>query len=117
MQFSRSEMNIMEILWNSDEGLTIAEIRNSPLKIDSWKDTTFHVIVKGLIEKGVVYTKPNWKNRGHGRLYVPKVSPEEYYGKTIANLNVDFDVNRFVDAYTVNRLAKYRLAEIGEEDT
>lgn len=84
MQFTKSEMNIMEILWADPDGLTSYEITASPKKCDSWKEQTFFVILKGLINKSAVEVIPNWKNNNRGRLYKAKMTIEEYYGQLLA---------------------------------
>ena len=99
MRLTKSELNIMEMLWAEPDGLTSKMIRTSPSKSNSWQPQTFNVIMSGLIRKGATEAIPNWKNNGKGRLYKAQITAEEYYGQFFVEHNYRLDFERLQQAY------------------
>ena len=78
ISLSKSEYEIPSLLWTKPEGLTAMEI-NDFAKNKSWKDTSIHLILNGMLKKecikveGMVLT-----GRTYSRIFKATLSPEEY---------------------------------------
>lgn len=72
MNISESEMEIMKIIWSSNEAVTTAYLLKT--LNTGWKHTTVLTFLKRLCEKGVL------KAERHGKTncYLPIISEEEY---------------------------------------
>ena len=75
---TKSEEQIVELLWNYDEPLTSSEIiRNSVDK--TWKDSYVHLLINSLMEKGIVEVAGFKKaTKNYARTFKPTMSREEY---------------------------------------
>lgn len=72
MKISDSEMELMELIWNSDSPVTSAGIEQS---LDTeWKGTTIRTFLKRLTAKGVLEVR----QEGKVNYYTPLISREEY---------------------------------------
>lgn len=82
---TKSEVEILKILWQSDDPLTSSEIINKSLE-KSWKDRSIHSILNNLLEKneikvvGKVQTTKNY-----ARQFAPAITEEAYLAKQIAD--------------------------------
>ena len=53
MQLTRSEMEIMDVLWSENAPLSRADLLvRSEEK--SWKDSSIHILLNGLLQKGAI---------------------------------------------------------------
>lgn len=83
MQLTRSEMEIMDVLWSEN-----APLSRSDLLIRSeektWKDSSVHILLNGLLEKGAIkevgFVK---RSKTYGRTFAPTLTREEYFATTI----------------------------------
>lgn len=75
---TKSEEQIVELLWNSEEPLTSSEIiRNSVEK--TWKDSYVHLLINSLMEKGIIEVAGFKKaTKNYARTFKPTISREEY---------------------------------------
>ncbi len=75
---TKSEEQIVELLWNFDEPLTSSEIiRNSVDK--TWKDSYVHLLINSLMEKGIIEVAGFKKaTKNYARTFKPTMSREEY---------------------------------------
>ena len=75
---TKSEEQIVELLWNCDEPLTSSEIiRNSVDK--TWKDSYVHLLINSLIDKGIIEVAGFKKaTKNYARTFKPTMSREEY---------------------------------------
>lgn len=75
---TKSEEQIVELLWNSDEPLTSSEIiRNSVDK--TWKDSYVHLLINSLMDKGIIEVAGFKKaTKNYARTFRPTMSREEY---------------------------------------
>ena len=76
---TKSEKQIMDLLWSVDKPLSCAEIVE--LSGDkTWKDSYVHSLIKSLLEKDVVKIDSfELISRSYARKFAPKVTKEEYY--------------------------------------
>lgn len=75
---TKSEEQIVELLWNFDEPLTSSEIiRNSVDK--TWKDSYVHLLLNSLMDKGIIEIAGFKKaTKNYARTFKPTMSREEY---------------------------------------
>ena len=88
---TKSELGLMEVLWESDRPLTRLEIlnkavynRDDPL----FATNTFHVLVNSLIDKEYLTAfGGSGRGRNNARHYAPTVTRNEYYALLICGSN------------------------------
>ena len=75
---TKSEEQIMKLLWQSDRPLSCTEIVE--LSEDkTWKDSYVHSLIKSLIIKGIVSIDSfELVSRSYARKFAPKISYNEY---------------------------------------
>lgn len=75
---TKSEEQIMELLWTQGEPLTSSEIiRNSVDK--TWKDSYVHLLINSLMQKGVIEVSGFKKaTKNYARTFKPSMSREDY---------------------------------------
>lgn len=75
---TKSEEQIVELLWTSNEPLTSSEIiRNSVDK--TWKDSYVHLLINSLMDKGIIEVAGFKKaTKNYARTFRPTMSREEY---------------------------------------
>ena len=83
MELTKSEMQIMDVLWASDIPLSRSDLlERSEQK--SWKDSSVHILLNGLLQKGAI-EKAGFVKRSktYGRTFAPTLTREEYFATTI----------------------------------
>ena len=75
---TKSELEIMTLLWRVDKPLTASEIiEHSTDK--TWKDSYVHLLINSLMEKGIIEVAGFKKaTKNYARTFKPTVSREEY---------------------------------------
>ena len=75
---TKSERQVMELLWSSDRPLSCSEIVE--LSEDkTWKDSYVHSLIKSLTKKGIVEIASfELVSRSYARKFAPKISYHEY---------------------------------------
>ena len=83
MELTRSEMEIMNVLWESDAPLSRSDLlANSEGK--TWKDSSVHILLNGLLQKGAIREAGLVKrSKTYGRVFAPTLTREEYFANTI----------------------------------
>lgn len=83
MELTRSEMEIMDVLWDADTPLSRADLLERSEE-KRWKDSSVHILLNGLLQKDAI-TEAGFVKRSktYGRTFVPTLSREEYYAQTI----------------------------------
>lgn len=83
-RLTKSEQELMDIFWQSEEPIAIQKIlENAPVN-RNWKDSSVHLIVNHLLNKGVIEVagfKKTTKN--YARTFCPVMSKEEFLLHTI----------------------------------
>ena len=76
---TKSEKQVMDLLWSTDKPLSCSEIVE--LSGDkTWKDSYVHSLIKSLMKKGIVKIESfELISRSYARKFSPKVTKEEYY--------------------------------------
>ncbi len=83
MELTKSEMQIMDVLWASDVPLSRSDLlERSDEK--TWKDSSVHILLNGLLGKGAIKEAGFVKrSKTYGRTFVPALTREEYFATTI----------------------------------
>ena len=83
MQLTKSEMEIMDVLWSENAPLSRSDLLARGEE-KSWKDSSVHILLNGLLQKGAIeevgFVK---RSKTYGRTFAPTVTREEYFAKTI----------------------------------
>lgn len=83
MELTRSEMEIMDVLWEAGKPLSRADLlAHSEEK--TWKDSSVHILLNGLLQKGAIQEAGLVKrSKTYGRVFSPTLTREEYFAGTI----------------------------------
>ena len=83
MVLTRSEMEIMDVLWASDVPLSRADLlQRSEEK--RWKDSSVHILLNGLLKKEAIREVGFVKRcKTYGRTFEPTLTREQYFANTI----------------------------------
>ena len=83
MELTKSELEIMNVIWEAGRPLTRGEILE--LSVDkNWKDNSIHILLNRLLAKGAL-TEGGFARSGksYGRLYEATLSGVEYYARNV----------------------------------
>ena len=72
-KISDSELEVMKVLWQAGDALTVTEIRETLQKMRGWEATTVKTLVSRLVTKGVVL-----QEKRNVFYYTPLLSEQEY---------------------------------------
>ena len=83
MVLTRSEMEIMDVMWESGVPMSRADLlEHSEEK--TWKDSSVHILLNGLLQKGAIQEAGLVKrSKTYGRVFAPTLTREEYFATTI----------------------------------
>ena len=83
MELTRSELEIMDVLWAAEQPLSRSDlIENNQEK--TWKDSSVHILLNGMLLKGVIREAGFVKrSKTYGRTFEPTLTREEYYATTV----------------------------------
>lgn len=83
MELTKSEMEIMDVLWEDGGALSRSDfLERSEEK--SWKDSSVHILLNGLLSKGAIREAGFVKrSKTYGRTFLPTMTREEYFAMTI----------------------------------
>jgi len=83
MELTKSEMEIMDVLWEDGGALSRSDfLERSQEK--SWKDSSVHILLNGLLNKGAIREAGIIKrSKTYGRTFLPTMTREEYFATTI----------------------------------
>ena len=83
MQLTKSEMEIMDVLWGEDMPLSRSDLLARGEE-KSWKDSSVHILLNGLLQKGAIQEVGFVKrSKTYGRTFAPTLTREEYFATTI----------------------------------
>lgn len=83
MKLTRSELEIMETLWQAGHPLARYEILEQTVE-PSWSPSTIHILLNGLLKKGAIREAGFVKrNKTYGRLYAAEITRAKYYSETL----------------------------------
>lgn len=83
MDLTKSEPEVMEVLWQAGRPLSKGEIL-ALSNNKTWKDSYIHIMLNRLLEKKAITEAGRVRTgKTFGRLFSPKISLEEYYSKNV----------------------------------
>ena len=83
MELTKSEMEIMDVLWDSEKPLSRADLL-ARSEEKTWKDSSVHILLNGLLQKGAIQEAGLVKrSKTYGRVFSPTMTREEYFATTI----------------------------------
>lgn len=83
MELTKSEMEIMDVLWEDGGALSRADFL-ARQKEKTWKDSSIHILLNGLLNKGAIREAGIIKcSKTYGRTFLPTITREEYFAATI----------------------------------
>ena len=83
MELTRCELEIMDVLWASQEPLSRADILARSTE-KTWKDSSVHILLNGLLQKKAIREAGVVKcSKTFGRTFAPTLTREQYFAITI----------------------------------
>lgn len=83
MELTKSEMEIMDVLWDADKPMSRADLLEQSDE-KSWKDSSVHILLNGLLQKGAIREAGLVKrSKTYGRVFSPTLTREAYFATTI----------------------------------
>jgi len=83
MELTKSEMEIMDVLWNSEAPLSRSDLLERSEE-KNWKDSSVHILLNGLLLKGAIREAGVVKrSKTYGRLFSPTMTREEYFAANV----------------------------------
>ncbi len=83
MELTKSELEIMDVLWESGCPLSRADLL-AQAEEKTWKDSSVHILLNGLLQKGAIQEAGLVKrSKTYGRVFAPTLSREAYYAQNI----------------------------------
>lgn len=83
MELTKSEMEIMDVFWESCVPLSRSDLLSSSDE-KTWKDSSVHILLNGLLQKGVIHEAGLVRrSKTYGRVFAPSMTREEYFAESI----------------------------------
>ena len=83
MELTRSEMEIMDVLWDAGQPLSRADLLDRAEE-KTWKDSSVHILLNGLLAKDAIREAGLIKrSKTFGRIFAPTMTRDEYFAQTI----------------------------------
>ena len=83
MELTRSEMEIMDVLWDAAMPLSRADLLDRSEQ-KCWKDSSVHILLNGLLSKGAISEAGFVKrSKTYGRTFIPTLTREEYFAQLV----------------------------------
>ena len=97
MELTKSEMEIMDVLWESDKPMSRADLL-ARSEEKTWKDSSVHILLNGLLQKGAIQEAGLVKrSKTYGRIFSPTMTREEYFhGRAGQNYRTDSAKKRMI---------------------
>ena len=102
-RLTKSEMEIMEVLWDEGEALTSAEIIQKS-KEKEWKDSSVHLLINSLLKKKVV-TVAGFKKttKNYARTFVPVEGKEQFLVGQVIDNKITSDAKKRIYSYIIEK--------------
>lgn len=98
MELTRSELEIMDVLWAASEPLSRADLLERAEE-KTWKDSSVHILLNGLLKKQAIREAGFVKrSKTYGRTFAPTVTREQYFVATIFSHRHKPEIVGLIDA-------------------
>ena len=83
MELTKSEMEIMDVLWAEQTPLSRADLLERSAE-KTWKDSSVHILLNSLLQKGAIREAGFVRrSKTYGRTFEPTMTREVYFATTI----------------------------------
>lgn len=83
MVLTKSELEIMDVLWAAECPLSRADLLERSEE-KNWKDSSIHILLNGLLQKEAIREAGFVKrSKTYGRTFLPTLTREEYFARMI----------------------------------
>lgn len=83
MELTKSEMEIMDVLWDAGEALSRSDLLERSQE-KRWKDSSVHILLNGLLQKNAIREAGFVRrSKTYGRTFEPTMTREEYFAMTV----------------------------------
>ena len=115
MVLTRSELEIMDVLWDSQVPLSRGELLEQSTN-KTWKDSSVHILLNGLLRKGAILEAGFVKrSKTYGRTFTYALTREAYFATTIFSHNKKPDfVGLMAELLKRDDLTKEQLDQVAE---
>ena len=113
MELTKSELEIMNVIWDAGRPLTRGEILDQSVD-KNWKDNSIHILLNRLLAKGAIEESGFARSgKSYGRLYEAMLTGEDYYAENVfyggaARIKMLFDAmlrNNEIDGQLLDELS------------
>lgn len=113
MELTRSEMEIMDVLWEARMPLSRSDLLERSEE-KSWKDSSVHILLNGMLQKNVIREAGFVKrSKTYGRTFAPTMTREEYFAATVFSHRHKPDIVGLIEALLRREdITKEELAQI-----
>ena len=122
MVLTKSEMEIMDVLWEDGGELSRSDFLDRSDE-KSWKDSSVHILLNGLLRKGAIREAGIVKrSKTYGRTFLPTMTREEYFATTSFSHRYKPDMAGLIEALlkrpeadeaTLKRIQEMVAAKLG----
>ena len=116
-RLTKSEMEIMEVLWDAGKALTTSEIvQRSKEKEKEWKDSSVHLLIKSLMDKDVIKVEGFKKTtKNYARTFVPVETREQFLVGQIIDDKTTTEDKKRIYSYIIGKESDPELINYIEE--
>ena len=102
-RLTKSELAVMEVLWDEGAALTSAEIIQKS-KEKEWKDSSVHLLINSLLKKKVV-TVAGFKKttKNYARTFVPVEGKEQFLVGQVIDNKITSDAKKRIYSYIIEK--------------
>lgn len=110
-RLTKSELAVMEVLWDEGEALTSAEIIQKS-KEKEWKDSSVHLLINSLLKKKVV-TVAGFKKttKNYARTFVPVEGKEQFLVGQIIDKKTTLAARKRIYSYLIEKESNLEMIE------
>lgn len=112
-RLTKSEMEIMEVLWDAGKALTTSEIiQRSKEKEKEWKDSSVHLLIKSLMNKDVIKVEGFKKTiKNYARTFIPVKNREEFLVGQIIDKKTTLAARKRIYSYLIEKESNLEMIE------
>ena len=114
MELTKSELEIMDVLWEAEGPLSRSDLLEYSVD-KSWKDSSVHILLNGLLQKKAIREAGLVKrSKTYGRTFEPTLTREAYFAGTVFCHRYKPDLVGLVEALLSRPdVTKEDMAQIG----
>jgi BlaI family penicillinase repressor len=110
-RLTKSEMEIMEVLWDAGKALTTSEIVQRS-KEKEWKDSSVHLLIKSLMDKDVIKVEGFKKTtKNYARTFIPVKNREEFLVGQIIDKKTTLAARKRIYSYLIEKESNLEMIE------